>query len=227
MQRGEFPPVPILAGSVAEEGWLFVIELFPKVVSKIEYDGLIRVLFGKEDHKDVLRLYPFDMINGEAETDGRNALSRLGTDLLMYCSLKNATRSFQSAQGAAAKQVFHYEHRQIIAEDIWEPSNPYCVGHDCHGSDLPFIFNAWGDNKDHVYEITDDEKQLSVDMSHAWANFIAHADPNVGLQVPVSGFPTYSAQADAFAAMQEPGFSVDSKYKVEYCQLWDRIGYYW
>lgn len=227
MQRGAFPPVPILAGNVAEEGWLFVYELFPEVVSKIEYDGLLRVLFGKDVFKEVQTMYPFDMINGAAETDGRNALSRLGTDLLMYCSLRNATRSWQTAQGATAKPVYHYEHRQIIAEDIWEPSNPYCVDHDCHGSDLPFIFNAWGDNKDHVYEITSSEKLLSQDMGHAWSNFVATGNPNLGLEVPPSGFPLYEGQSDELAVLQEPGFGVVSHYKTEYCALWDRIGYYW
>ena len=41
----------LMAGSMSEEGWLFVMELFPKALSKIEYDGIIRVLFGSRKNK--------------------------------------------------------------------------------------------------------------------------------------------------------------------------------
>ena len=47
-----------MAGSMSEEGWLFVMELFPKALSKIEYDGIIRVLFGsRKNKKAVLDMY--------------------------------------------------------------------------------------------------------------------------------------------------------------------------
>lgn len=229
MQDGNFPEMNLMAGSMSEEGWLFVMELFPKALSKIEYDGIIRVLFGsRKNKKAVLDMYPYDLVNGKDETDGRNVLNVLGTDLLFYCPLRNATRSFQSAgaQGTRAKPIYEYRFTQLIQEDIWEPSNPYCVGHVCHGSELPFVFNVWSDGGEHVYYPTSAEKDLQLSTANAWANFITNGNPNVGL--PVMGdMPAYNGDADAMAVIHSPDWHTESGMMKDACDMWDSLGYYW
>jgi para-nitrobenzyl esterase len=228
LQEGAFPPMPIMAGSVSEEGWLFVYELFVDPLKKKEYYGLLDVLFGLSTAKTVKKMYPYDLLS-DNEDDGRNVLSVLGTDLLMLCPLRNATRGFMAAQKSAAKPMFRYEHRQVIQEDVWEPSNPYCftpTKHDCHASELPFMWNVWTDNHEHTYEPTSDEKQLVQDMSRAWANFITSGDPNVGMELPAK-WPVYDAVSDPMAVLVEPGYGTDSQFRTIQCDMWDNLGYFW
>lgn len=53
--------------------------------------------FGKAA-KQILQKYPFDLLNN-GNTDGRNTLNYLATDLLFYCPLRNVTRGGQASLG--------------------------------------------------------------------------------------------------------------------------------
>jgi acetylcholinesterase/cholinesterase len=223
-QSGDFNPVPILSGHVKEEGWLFVNELFTDSMKKIEYKAILNVLFGFKASRQVLEKYPYDLLD-ENEKDGRNPLSVLGTDLLFLCPLRNITRSYQAAQGANTKQTYIYRFMHTIQEDVWEPSNPYCVGYVCHGSELPFVFDSWIAGDIH-YDITDDEKQLTKDTQNAWVNWIYNGNPN-GDNIPAPGYPLYDGQSDMIALMESPGFTNEAHTRSDYCDMWDSMGYFY
>lgn len=217
LRNGNFNNVPILAGSLLEEGVLFVDELFKSNLSKEKYKVIVKETFGKKNEDTILSLYPYD------GSDGRNPLSTLATDLLFYCPLRNAVRGYQSKLGGKAPATYIYRFDHVLSFDCWGPSYAFCVGHVCHGSELPFVFNVFSDGTT-SYNPTSDEQQLQMDISNAWINFIKNGDPNKGLTVPAL-FPIYSGSSDTLAVMNEPGFKDDSNLRDTYCNTWDSLGY--
>ncbi len=217
--------VPILTGSVKDEGQLFVWELFTSPVSPAAYDALIKGIFGLRTGKEVLQKYPFEC-GGENTTDGRDALNVLGTDLLFYCPLRNVTRGYQRALGVSAAPTYIYRFHHIISFDCWGPDYQFCVGWVCHGSELPFVFNVFTDGVSVSYDPTVDEVTLTVDTADAWANFITNANPNKGLYVPAT-FPLYTATSDSFLVLDEPGTHVEDHFRSDFCDMWDRLGYFY
>lgn len=222
LRNGHFNNVPILAGSLLQEGILFVNELFSSSLSKLKYDGVIKGTFGNKNENAILELYPSPDYVG-ANSDGRPQLSTLTTDLLFYCPLRNAVRGYQSALGNNAPPTFVYQFTHVLSFDCWGPDYTFCVGAVCHGSELPFVFNTFTDGTT-VYYPTPDERQLQIDISNAWINFIKNGNPNKGLPVP-SIFPQYSGSSDTIVIMNEPGFQDTSNLRDTYCDLWDRLGY--
>ena len=224
LQAGDVSETPLLTGSVYDEGQLFVQELFTSPMSESAYKGLIAAVFGAENYPQVIHKYPMDVVEGS--TDGREALNVLATDLLFYCPLRNVTRSYQNALGLDAIPTYIYRFKHIISFDCWGPDYEFCVGYVCHGSDLPFVFNVFNDGVSVFYDPTADEEQLTVDMADAWANFITTANPNKGLYVPTD-FPLYEGSSDKVLVLDEPGTEVQDHVRSEYCDMWDRMGFFY
>jgi carboxylesterase type B len=99
LAAGEMASVPVLSGSMYDEGQLFVHQLFTQPLSKVQYTGVVRGTFGKAASQ-ILDMYPYDIVPDN--DDGRNALNVLATDLLFYCPLRNVTRGYQSVLGIDA-----------------------------------------------------------------------------------------------------------------------------
>ena len=104
--EGKFPAMPLMAGSMYDEGQLFVYELFTKPLSKASYKAIIDGLFGIKNGKNIMEMYPYDIVpNSE---DGREALNVLATDLLFYCPLRNITKGYQQTLGMEAVPTYIY-----------------------------------------------------------------------------------------------------------------------
>lgn len=221
MYVGEMANVPMLSGSMYDEGQLFVYELFSSSLSKVKYDGMIHGTFGKAADT-ILQAYPFDLIDGN--DDGRNVLNVLATDLLFYCSLRNVTRGYTSSSTSASIPSHIYRFKHVLSFDAWGPDYSYCVGVVCHGSELPFVFNVF--SADGVtYTPTADELSLASDVSNAWANFIQTGSPNTGTQsIPLS-YPLYVTSTDSLIVLDHPDTFVDTDVRSSYCDMWDTLGY--
>jgi carboxylesterase type B len=96
----------------------------------------------------------------------------------------------------------------------------------CHGSELPFVFHVFDDGVSLYYEPTADELQLSEDMANYWTNFVTNSDPNKGLATPAK-FPLYLGSQDTILEMNEPGTVQESNFRDSYCDMWDRMGYFY
>jgi cholinesterase len=225
LMQGKFPRVPILQGSVLDEGLMFVDELFTKPLSEASYKGTIAATFGKSNYPEIIKAYPFDLIEGSA--DGRDSLNVLATDLLFYCPLRNATRGHQAvALSEPAQPVFEYKFEHVMSFDCWGPDYAFCVNEVCHGSELPFVFNVFTDGVSVDYTPNPDEIQLTTDMSNGWSNFCTHGDPNKGLEIKKQ-YPTYGKSSDAIIVLNEPTTEVKSHQREKYCDMWDRMGYFY
>jgi len=226
LMRGEFTQMKMLAGTVLDEGLMFVDELFTKPLSEASYKAIVAAVFGVKNAPAILKAYPFDLVPGS--TDGRDIFNVLATDLLFYCPLRNATRGYQSVFGSSISTLPTYSYRfeHVLSFDAWGPDYPFCVGEVCHGSELCFVFNVYTDGVSVDYTPTAEEVQLTTDVSNAWSNFIAHGNPNVGLPVQ-KVYPEYDAAKDSIIVLNEPGTTLDTHAREKYCDMWDKMGYFW
>mmetsp|Transcript_261 Transcript_261/g.472 ORF Transcript_261/g.472 Transcript_261/m.472 type:complete len:535 (-) Transcript_261:205-1809(-) len=221
---GKIDPMTLMSGTVKDEGQLFVFELFTKPLSKAAYEATILGVFGAHSYKQIMKKYPYDLVEGA--DDGRASLNVLATDLLFYCPLRNATRGYQRALGAEATPTYIYRFDHVMSFDCWGPDYWFCVGYVCHGSELPFEFNVFTDGVSVDYDPNADEEQLTVDLADMWTNFIANANPNKGLPTPAP-FPLYGERTDEILVMEEPGSAVMAHQRETYCDMWDKMGYFY
>lgn len=223
---GRFANVPILAGSMYDEGQLFVYELFTKPVSKIAYNTIIDGTFGITIGKQVLKYYPFDIVANSV--DGRDALNVMATDLLFYCPLRNITVGMQQSLGLSAPISYIYRFKHILSFDAWGQNYTFCVGVVCHGSELPFVFSVWSfmdeQGNDVEYYPTTAELTLATDISDAWSNFMNSHNPNTGLSTLI--FPEYKAVEDKVIILDIPGSEIQENVRSSYCDFWDSVGYF-
>jgi len=223
LMNGEFDNMPMLSGSVKDEGQLFVYELFPSPLSKAAYEGIIGLVFGLKYTPEILKAYPFEYL--ENNTDGRNVFNVLSTDLLFYCPVRNITRGYQSRQ-QTPYPTYEYKFDHVISFDCWGPGYEFCVGEVCHGSELCFVFDVFTDGLTVDYTPNADEVQLTTEVSNAWANFITNGNPNKGLKIN-KAYPEYTAATDAVIVLDEPSTSVNAHMREKYCDMWDRMGYFY
>lgn len=243
---------PLLQGSVADEGQLFVNELFVNPLSESAYNLVLDGVFGVKNARTIKKFYPFGTTNSnglriaglerEADpslklkdsTDGRSALNVLATDLLFYCPLRNITTGFQNVLNPSKKlrgntetvPTFIYKMDHVLSFDCWGPDYAFCPGYVCHGSDLPLVFNVYTDGVSVDYTPSSDEVQLTEEMSNAWSNFITNGDPNTGFSIPVA-YPQYYYKVDEIIALDEPGMETVEDFRSQYCDLWDSLGYFY
>lgn len=214
------PPTATLAGTMYDEGQLFVYELFTSPLDVSAYDAILRGVFG--DAAPVVKeQYPPTLVPDN--TDMRNVLNYLATDLLFYCPLRNQSRSLQAVGVTAPTYVYRFKH--VISFDCWGPNYTYCVGVVCHGSELPFVFGVFSSG-DIQYTPTADEQLLSSDLSGAWSNFLHSGDPNNGYKAPAP-YLAYDTKQDGLVVLDEPGSEDQFVVRDAFCQLWDSIGYFW
>lgn len=216
--------MPILSGTVLDEGQLFVYELFTKPVNKAAYEGILAGVFGRSLFKQISALYPYDYVEGA--DDARATLNVLATDLLFYCPLRNATRGYHHVLGSEAVPTYTYRFDHIVSFDCWGPDYWFCVGYVCHGSELPFEFNVFNDGVSIYYEPNAEEIELTTDLTHLFSNFITSGNPNKGLPVD-DLFPLYNEKVDGILILEEPNVGVKYHQREQYCDFWDKVGYFY
>jgi carboxylesterase type B len=228
LARGEMHTVPMLSGSLYDEGQLFVYELFTKEMSSLSYKSTVDLVFGKKAGKQVLDKYPMQCSTCPPDNkDGRAPFNELATDLLFFCPLRNATRAFQAAAvpASAAAPIHIYRFKHVLSFDCWGANYTFCVGTVCHGSELPFVFDVFSDGNVE-YKATAAELQLARDMGNAWVNFMKGADPNSPLAVPQKYVP-YATASDELVILDEPtsGDADEAGTRSRFCDVWDSLGY--
>jgi len=220
LTAGEVANVPIMSGSLYDEGTMFVDELFTSSMSKSKYHTTVDAIFGLGKAKKIKNMYPM------VSDDGRDAFAGLATDLIFYCPLRNVTRGISNNLGANVMAQYNYRFSHVLSFDCWGPDYSFCVGKVCHGSELPFVFNVFSDGSTFNYNPTAAETQLAQDMSSSWANFVTSGNPNQGLKVPET-YPLYDPASRPLVVLNEPDFSDVTDPREEQCAMWDSMGYFY
>ena len=228
MAQGKMSEVPMLAGSMYDEGQLFVFELFTVPLPSKAYYATLDTVFGRYA-KTIKEFYPMEIVPGS--TDGRDAFNVLATDLLFYCPLRNMTRGYQTTGINVPTYIYRFKH--IISFDCWGPAYTFCVGKVCHGSELPFVFNVFTDGVSLYYNPTADEKTLATDLGNTWTNFIVSGNPNYvattkgTFPIPQT-YPLYVSSVDELVVLDEPGYFNDANVRDSFCDMWDSMpSYFW
>jgi carboxylesterase type B len=211
VSSGSFNKVPLLIGTVSEEALMFVYLAAPDMkINDAEYIAALGYLFTSDAAK-VLIEYPPTPIVG----DKRPALGALGTDYIFTC----ANRYWTGLITANNVPTWIYQFTHPSSVDFWTPTYPFCVGHVCHGVELPFLFNTL-----QLFNMqpTPQEVQMSNSMIDYWTNFAKTGNPNK--PAPVQYWPQFDYTNFNSLNINTP-ISVVQGLKKNKCDFWDSIGY--
>lgn len=214
---GKYNHMPIMIGSVSEEALLFIYMADKSAVNTAEYILVIFDIFG-EDGVGVLERYPATPAIG----DKRDAMSVLGTDYIFTASIRNVATSIQK-NNDPSQGIYLYQFDHVLSFDAWGPDYAECVGHVCHGAELPFVFHSADEGGWFHFDAA--EVKLSYQMMDYWTNFGRTGDPNNGTNAVTLQWPAYNPTSDQNMEFSVPNF-VNTGLRKEYCDYFDKIGYH-
>jgi carboxylesterase type B len=213
--------VPVIMGSVKQEGVIFVYEAFKKALPKLEEDALFSVIYGVKNLAKVLQQYPRNMTS--SKKDLRNHTAPVVTDSLFHCPVRHVSKKLAQLQANGTRKnglvfSYHFDHVLSFGNKFWLPSAPICVDTVCHGEELPLLFQPNLAQINGSY--SPEENTLSKSMHRFWSNFAKNGTPG-------SEWPQFDDQNEAAIRLETPSSTMESKSYYHKCQLWDDIGYEW
>lgn len=239
VQNHTVADVPLLIGTNREETLLFVHDAFSEPLSRVEETAVQALIFGGDDARQINKQYPRDEAS-KAAGDYRNHTTNFTTDSLFHCPVRHAAlmqTRMREQWGTRTSATYGYHFDQVISFDaaFWVPSSPFCVGHVCHGEELPYVFNinltASAQVRKYNSSFTPAEVTLAHSMQTYWANFAKTGAP--GSFTPPGGAPlawpvlTVAQEQLMNLTALEGGNHVDSASYREKCAFWDVLGYEW
>lgn len=210
INAGNYHKVPVMIGNVAEEGWIFVFEAFPKL-NRIEAAALVDVIFG--GHHEPAMIFEQYPLPPDAD-DYRPYIATLASDFVIDCSSRNV--SLRMRQDGVP--VYHYVFDHAWDEHgLWGPNYTFCEGHVCHGAELPFVFDSAP-----LCNVSFDapEQRLSSLVSTYWTKFATNLAPGTvqGVSWPLFNNTT---QLSLNFTTHGTGSHTRSHIRSSYCDFWD------
>jgi len=194
---GRQHPVPMIVGSNADEGTIFLRQI--NVSRRIGYLIVMRSIFGKRS-QEAMRLFPV-----ASDADVRQALNEVVT-VSSFVAPARALARDMAAKGLPA----YLYHLTRVA-----PSVARLKMGAFHGLDVAYVFG----NGSRGFAAGEEDRALTAEIMTRWARFAATGDPNgPGL----TSWPAYSPDEDAYL---EFGDTVKVKRGLwkEACDLFDRV----
>eukprot|EP01133_Synstelium_polycarpum_P004961 gene4961-5767_t len=208
INSGKFNNVPMMIGSVQDEGILFVHAVLKNKTGYAIYLGLTSVLFPINGYR-VRYQYPAKLIG-----DSRPVMSRLVNDYLFSCPARIQADIMIELE----VPTYHYKF-------VYPTTNPMessaCHGKACHGAELPYVFNTFSGLGGWVP--SPEEQALSNEMGAYWSNFVISGNPNTGLPTEAE-WPEWSDGKLSMVLDTPP--NVQNIYANKGCDLFDKIGYH-
>ncbi|CAF0973312.1 unnamed protein product [Rotaria sordida] len=201
IQNVSFPLKPLIIGTLTEEAVLYIYEGWHKPVYPEQYAEILVATFNRHALKVLERFPP------QGTGDQRLLLASLGTRWVFACS----TRVF-ARKAATYTYVFGYP----LDFDGWD-NLTFCIGHVCHGSELPYVFESGWVN------FTDAGRKLATNLVTYWTNFGKTHDPNQPV-TPSLSWPKTSIGSEQYMYFQNP-LQVEENYLKDDCDFFDKIGY--
>jgi carboxylesterase type B len=227
--------VPVMIGSVRQEGLIFIYEAFKtKPLTTATEDALMALIYGGVDTFKVLKQYPRTSADRH---DARNHTALFATDSLFHCAIRHSALSLSAAYASGkrpngAVHTYHFDHVTSFGDKFWLPSVPICVDAVCHSEELPFVFDA---NYSVINaSFTAAERVLALSMQTYWATFAKTGSPGsapTGMRVgepedSALAWPEYESGSEEALRFGTPNTVDKARYRSK-CNFWDELGYKW
>eukprot|EP00026_Physarum_polycephalum_P008103 Phypoly_transcript_08181.p1 GENE.Phypoly_transcript_08181~~Phypoly_transcript_08181.p1 ORF type:complete len:509 (+),score=48.86 Phypoly_transcript_08181:192-1529(+) len=219
LQTGNFTPVPIILGTLLEEGVQFVDLLFTSPMDEIEYEAAIAFVFGTAAI-DILRAYP---CHGNETSDCRPVMAEIATHKVFSCPTRNAARTIAQKAPQLANSVYIYFYDHPLSFPGWGANFSYCNGHVCHGSELPVLYNS---ATSYGFTFQPDELTLALQMEQFWGQFAHGATGPITIPSSNVPWPVYNATGSYTMQLNTPTLQIQQNRLNTLCDMWDKIGYY-
>jgi para-nitrobenzyl esterase len=192
--------VPILLGTNADEGTIFVAAL--PITGDVAYRAYVHGVFPGAAGDAVLAEYP-----STSYASPKAALAALVTDLVFACPARRKARDFAKS----AVDVYLYQFTEVPSYAKMLALGAF------HGSEIDFVMGTLRDRT--TSTATAEELALSDAMLGYWSRFAKSGDPNGGGAPP---WAKYDAAGDASVALASPIAAVTGL-KAEKCDFWDSL----
>lgn len=220
LKSGNFSPLPIMFGSLLEEGVQFVDLLFTSPMSKAEYEAAIIGVFGVKAAVDILGAYRCD---GNETSDCRPVMAQIATHKVFSCPTRNAARTMASLAPQIANSIYIYFYDHPLSFPGWGSNFSYCNGHVCHGSELPVLYNS---ATSYGFQFQPDEITLATQMEQFWGSFAHGATGPISIPASNIAWPVYNATGSYTIQLNTPSLAIQQNRLNDLCDMWDKIGYY-
>ncbi|EFA75987.1 putative cholinesterase [Heterostelium album PN500] len=215
IEKGQFNKVPVMLGTVFDEGLIFIASVATQI-SALEYNGALLDIFGR--YAPQVHSHYKSSFNSSTG-NYLDLMSLIGTDFVFQCPTRKVAVSLTAA---GISDVYQYQFQHVSSFDAYTPNGfPMCKTHVCHGMELPYVFDSVRSTGQ--FNFTAEEQILSDQMVDYWTNFAKNSNPNIG-NTPTIQWPAYTQSNDITLVLQTP-ISVESGLKKEFCDFWDSIGY--
>eukprot|EP00294_Goniomonas_avonlea_P001276 CAMPEP_0114558856 /NCGR_PEP_ID=MMETSP0114-20121206/10610_1 /TAXON_ID=31324 /ORGANISM="Goniomonas sp, Strain m" /LENGTH=540 /DNA_ID=CAMNT_0001744285 /DNA_START=9 /DNA_END=1631 /DNA_ORIENTATION=- len=212
----QVPTMPMMVGSVKDDGRMFIYELASKPLTELEYraamDGVLGVIKGQKAWDEYKAL--------SNKTDERGMMSDETTHCIFACPARWSVSQAIARNNSDSVYMYQFEH--ALSWDAWGPRYPFCDGYVCHASELPFVFGTGAEFW------TAEEAALSEQVIRYWTNFAKSdkGDPNgdgIALGDPVwPAFDPAGLNYMRLDVVSQP----DTALYGERCDFWDSLDWY-
>ncbi|MDO9234669.1 MAG: carboxylesterase/lipase family protein [Aquabacterium sp.] len=213
LRQGQFNRVPVLLGSMRDEGRLFVAAEYhlPHLLPVRPFE-LADVLVKEAGSDALMRSKLFDAYSWWRHGSLDKALAAMYTDSIYSCPV------MADAQDLARHvPTYHYEFSEPRTPGIIDPYMPLGA---FHGADLRYLFQAKLPFSMLDLPLTAAQQKLAGDVTKYWARFAYQGDPNVAGLAP---WPRFQANGGRSLVLQSGQYKVQDIglfQRDHHCDLW-------
>jgi para-nitrobenzyl esterase len=206
-EQGKFTHVPVLLGSVRDEGWTFVNRSFPSPMTELEYEQAIQSEFGS-DAATILNQYPL-----AAFASPKDALAELVGDVEYSCEARRVARLIEATKTPVYLYSFEYEVDPVIPDRV------------AHGMDVNFVFgNNFGPPLFPAYTLGPADLAFSHAIGGYWTRFASTGSPNgdgTSVEWPAFSHPVGSGRGADKYLILDGTIREDKRPNESRCDFWD------
>jgi len=210
IQAGHFNRVPLIIGTNANEGNIFVPGIpfitgvaFP--LTESSFKTVISHFFNASTADKVDAMYKWSAPTWE------QVAALVLRDMFFACP----ARRYASAWNKNGVPAYLYHFTFVAWIDQW------LLG-DYHSSELEFVYaNPWPPI---VHRFDEDDITMAKTFGGYWSNLAYTTNPNVGPTSGLLDWPSFNPNAEAIMDMTVPT-AIDTQYLDNICDFWDTVGY--
>ncbi|CAF1155640.1 unnamed protein product [Didymodactylos carnosus] len=213
--------IPILLGTVYDEGTLFIYETQTSTINYTDLQGYIGGLWNKENIIPINQAYNINFTLG---ADYHDVLSQILGDNVFTCAARYVLQSLSLYNSNLYLYVYNYlpNINTTVAAYGNSSAVPECYTKVCHESELPLVFNS-----DFVlpYKLTLEEQHLSQLIGKAFTNFAKTGNPNCPLSVGDEKWPRFKNTTGQNILLTLPKSFIESNHRGAICDFCNTLGY--